>query len=111
MMYTGRVNLTFIQPSLIAADVKVAQRDGAGIGNVVGLGKLVQAELGHDRVLDLGLGSPAAAGQGLLDSGSGVAEYWRPPLCRGEHDRPPCVGHQDRGARVAHVAVDPFQGN
>ena len=47
----GRGNRS--ESTLIAADVKVAERDGAGVGNVVGLGETVQAELGHDRVLDL----------------------------------------------------------
>ena len=40
----------------------------------MGLGELVQAQLGLDRVLDLFLGGPAAAGQGLLDPRGGVAE-------------------------------------
>jgi hypothetical protein len=33
--------------------MKVAEGGSAGVGDVVRLGKLIQAELGHDRVLDL----------------------------------------------------------
>ncbi len=68
--------------------MKMAEGDGAGIGDVVRLGKIVQAELGHDRVLDLGFGGPAVAGQGLLDPGRGITEDRRLALRRGQHDRP-----------------------
>ena len=70
----GRLSSTLRESTSIAADVKVAEGDGAGVGDVVGLGESVQAELGHDRVLDLGLGGPAVAGEGLLDPRGGVAE-------------------------------------
>ena len=70
----GLIGSTPDESSLIAADVEMAEGDGAGVGDVVGLGESVEAELGHDRVLDLGLGGPAVAGQGLLDPRGGIAE-------------------------------------
>ena len=44
---------SFREPLLIPAHVKMAEGDGAGVGDVVGFGKVIQAELGLDRVLDL----------------------------------------------------------
>ena len=99
------------EPLLIAAHVKMAEGDGASIGDVVGLGKVVQAQLGLDRVLDLQLGSPAVAGERFLDPGRGITEDRRLVLGRGQHDRAASMGHQDRGARITHMAVDSLDGD
>src|SRR6202034_4000364 len=99
------------EPLLIAAHVKVAKGDGTGVGDVVRFGKVVEAELGLDRVLDLQLGSAAIAGERFFDSRRGITEDRRVVLGRGQHDRTASVSHQDRCARVADVAVDSFDGD
>src|SRR5262249_3163981 len=100
------LTLTSWKPSEVAADVIMTEGHGTGIGYVVGLREPVEAELSHDRMLNLRLGGAPTAGEGLLDPRRRVADDGRILLRRGQHDDPACVGHQDRCARIVHVAVD-----
>ena len=87
------------QPPRVPADMKMAECQGAGVGDVVGLRKAGEAELGLDGVLNLRLGGTAAAGERFLHPGRGVTEdgdtAQRPPgrSHRGRApSRWPCAG-------------------
>ena len=71
-----------VETAAVPGDLEVAEGHGAGVGDVVGLGEAVEAQLGLDGVLHLLLGGLAAAGQRLLDPGGGVAEDRDPALRR-----------------------------
>ena len=88
----------------------VAGGDGDGVGDVGGVGRLVQAELGRHGELDLLLGGVAVAGDGFFDGGGRQVFEFEAGLGGGEEDDAARVGHEDRGPRVLVVGVELLDG-
>ena len=74
-------------------DRKVAQRYRDGIRHVRRLRHFAQAQFALDGPLNLVLGRPAAAGDGLLDPRGAVADGLQPAFRRRQQDRPACMPH------------------
>ena len=89
----------------------MAEGDGEGIGDVVGLGETIQTELGLDGALDLAFGGVAGAGEGFFYSGGGVGGDGDAGLGGGEVDRAAGVGHEDGGAGVLVDAIKLLDGD
>jgi hypothetical protein len=87
------MGLTSVIPSQ-----EVAERDCQGIGRIVRLGGLSQAEEPGYHRLDLLFRRPAEAGELELHLERGVTVEREPD--RGEEDHPSRLGHGDRGLGV-----------
>ena len=89
---------------------RVADRDGEGVGGVVGLRRSRQAEQGADHSLNLLLGRRAASADRHLHRLWGVVEARHAALARGQQDHAPGLTNGDSRAHVL-AEVDVLEGD